>query len=111
MGSSCISRVPSWYLIEFLVDPSPTGSCRSHRNPASPGRTRWVFKRAIMIKGIDALCGIVEIDQATLVADHGRVGHGIEQLAEIGGLIHQRAVIPDPFELGVQLIKTQTLLS
>src|SRR5258708_144497 len=63
------------------------------------------FQRAVMIEDIDPLCGIVEVDKAALIADNGGVGDGIEQLPEVAGLVHQRTVIANPFENGIQLVE------
>src|SRR5579859_2741302 len=58
-----------------------------------------------MIKDINALGGVVEIHKTTLVTDDGRVGDGIEQLPEVRGLIHQRSIVADTFEDGVELVE------
>src|SRR6185312_3194374 len=63
------------------------------------------FQRSIMVEDIDAFRGVVEIDIASLVTDDRRVRHRIEQLSEVSGLAHQRAVIANAFEDRVQLIE------
>src|SRR5271170_3748593 len=58
-----------------------------------------------MIKDIHAFGRIIQVDKAFAVKDKGRIGNGIEQLAEVGGLVYERSIIGNALELGIQLVE------
>src|SRR5579872_5254064 len=56
-------------------------------------KIEMTLQGTVVIENVYAFRRVVQINQATLVADIGRVGNRIEELAEVGGLVHQRAIV------------------
>src|ERR1700754_1995338 len=62
------------------------------------------LQHTIMIKDINALYDIIQIDKSTLIPDHRRIGRSIEKLTKIGALVHKRAIVCNTFQPGIELI-------
>src|SRR6185312_384206 len=63
------------------------------------------FQGAVVIEDVYSPGRVVEVYQSIPVPDRDRIGDRVEQLAEIGRLIDQRAVVRDAFQLRVKLVE------
>jgi DNA-binding transcriptional MerR regulator len=69
------------------------------------GKVQMGLDRTIVIEDINPPGGIIQIDEPIAIADRGGIGNRVEQLAKIGGLVHQRSIIGDPLEPAIQLVE------